>query len=145
MWRVRRGGNDVALVRVTRRGAGRRLVLPALVVLAVLVGGCAPPGTPVQEIQAARLGVATSNISSACGYAFELTAFGGRHAPGIGAQEAAALAAAHKLAGVYAQSPSDIYQGESVGSIVGDTINLLDECGLPGARRVLQQALARRR
>ncbi len=109
----------------------------ALLVLA----GCAPPGTPVQKIQAAKLGVATSSISTACGYAWELTAFGGRHAAGLAAQESTAVSAAHKLATVYAHSPSDIYQGESVGSILGDTINLLDECRLPGAKKVLQQAL----
>lgn len=116
-----------------------------LVVLAALAlaAGCAPPGTSVQKIQAAKLGVATSSISAACGYAEELTAFGGRHPAGLAAQESSAVSAAHKLATVYAHSPSDIYQGESVGSIVSDTINLLDECGLPAAKRVLQQALAK--
>jgi hypothetical protein len=108
----------------------------------LIIGGCAPPGTPVQKIQAARLGVATSSISAACGYAWELTAFGGRHPKGLAAQESAAVSAAHKLATVYAHSPSEIYEGESVGSILSDTITLLDECGFPSAKRVLQKALA---
>ncbi len=111
----------------------------------LLAAGCAPPGTSVQKIQAAKLGVATSSISAACGYAWEATAFGGPHAPGLAAQESAATAAAHKLAGVYQHSPSELYEGESVGSIVSDTVSLLDECGLPGAKRVLQDALAGRR
>jgi hypothetical protein len=108
----------------------------------LLASGCAPPGTPVQKIQAAKLGVATSSISAACGYAWELTAFGGRHPKGFAAQQATAVSAAHKIATVYGHSPSDIYEGESVGSIVSDTITLLDECGLTGAKQVLERALA---
>jgi hypothetical protein len=118
-----------------------RVIAWALVLLA---GGCAQPGTPVHEIQAAKLGVATSSISAACGYAWELTAYGARHPPGLAAQEQTAVSAAHKLATVYRHSPSDIYQGESVGSIVSDTITLLDECGLRGAKKVLQHALGQR-
>ncbi len=110
----------------------------------VLAAGCAQPGTPLATSEAAKVGVATSSLSTACGYAWELTAFGGRRPGGLAAQESTALAAAHKLAGVYASSPSDIYQGESVGSIVSDTITLLDECRLPGAQGVLKQALAKR-
>jgi hypothetical protein len=121
-----------------------KLCIIAACALVLLAAGCAPPGTPVQKIQAAKLGVATSSISAACGYAWELTAVGGPHPPGLAAQEQAAISAAHKLATVYGHSPADIYQGESVGSIVSDTITLLDECGLPGAKKVLQHALARR-
>jgi hypothetical protein len=120
------------------------VALLGAVIAAACAAGCAPPGTPVQKIQAAKLGVATSTISAACGYAWELTAFGGRHPKGLAAQESTAVAAAHKLATVYRHSPSDIYEGESVGSIVSDTITLLDECGLSGAKRVLQHALAAR-
>ena len=103
---------------------------------------CAPPGTPVQKIQAAKLGVATGSISAACGYAWELTGTGASHPKGLAAQDATATSAAHTLATVYAHSPSDIYEGESVGSILSDTVTLLDECGLPNAEKVLQQALA---
>jgi hypothetical protein len=111
--------------------------------LLLAVAGCAQPGTPVQESQAAKLGVATSSISSACGYAWQLTAFGGPRPKGLASQESTAVSAAQKLAGVYAQTPSDLYEGESVGSILEDTVTLLDECGLPKAEKVLQQALAK--
>jgi hypothetical protein len=121
----------------------RRRAAPLLVgAMLLLLAGCAPPGTPVQKIQAAKLGVATSSISAACGYAWELTAFGGPHPHGLAEQESTAASAAHKLAMVYAHSPSDIYEGESVGSILSDTITLLDECGLTQAKKVLQHALA---
>jgi hypothetical protein len=119
----------------------RTRILPVVAALLVTTA-CAPPGTPVQKIQAARLGVATSSISAACGYAWELTAFGGRHPKGLAAQQSTAVSAANKLATVYSHSPSEIYEGESVGSILSDTITLLDECGFPKAKRVLQKALA---
>jgi hypothetical protein len=123
-----------------KRSAAHSLIAGALL---LAVAGCAPPGTPVQKIQAAKLGVATSSISAACGYAWELTAFGGPHPKGLASQESTAVSAAGKLATVYAHSPSDIYEGESVGSILEDTVTLLDECGLPKAKKVLQQALAK--
>jgi hypothetical protein len=132
-----RFGRDVVAARHARS-------LVAVLGAVVAVAGCAPPGTPVQKIQAAKLGVATSSISAACGYAWELTAFGGRQPNGLAAQDSTAVSAANKLATVYKHSPSDIYEGESVGSILSDTITLLDECGLPRAKQVLQRALAGR-
>jgi hypothetical protein len=123
---------------VTARRAAPLLALAA----SILAAGCAPPGTPVQKIQAAKLGVATSSISAACGYAWELTGTGARNPKGLAAQDATATSAAHKLASVYGHSPSDIFEGESVGSILSDTVTLLDECGLTHAKHVLQQALA---
>ena len=109
----------------------------------LIVSGCAQPGTVAPEEEAAKLGVATENISLACGYAWELTAFGGSRPPGLAGVESSAVAGARKLASVYAHDPSDLYQGESVGSIVSDSISLLSECGLPSARNLLQRALAR--
>jgi hypothetical protein len=121
------------------RRPARHLLIGAALALAA---GCAPPGTPVEKIQAAKLGVATSSISAACGYAWELTASGGPHPKGLGAQDSTATSAAHNLATVYAHSPSDIYEGESVGSILEDTVTLLDQCGLSGAKKVLEHALS---
>lgn len=125
---------------------GRRLVSVAvlLALAAVCLGGCAQPGTPAPSAEAAKLDVATGRISVACGYLEELTAFPGRHAPQRPWIESIAVSGARKLASVYAHDQSSIYQGESVGAIVNDSISLLHDCGLSGARKVLEQAQARR-
>jgi hypothetical protein len=121
----------------------RRRIQVALVaaVVAAGVAGCGDAGTQAPSRQAAELDVATSRISVACGYADELTAFGGRHPAGLGRIESIAQSGARKLASVYDRDHSDIYQGESVGGIVNDSISLLGNCGLPGARTPLRRAL----
>ncbi len=86
--------------------------------------------------------MATSRISVACGYAEELA---GRHPEQLPWIESIAVSGAHKLAAVYAGDQSDLYQGESIGAIVNDSISLLHDCGLAGARRVLEQALSQHR
>jgi hypothetical protein len=115
-----------------------------VIVLAVAasVAGCAQAGTQAPKAQAAKLDVATGRISVACGYAEELTAFGGDHPPQLAWIESIAVSGARKLASVYAQDQNDLYQGESVGAIVNDSISLLHDCGLSPARKVLEQALA---
>jgi hypothetical protein len=123
-----------------------RLAAKLLVVVAIpVLSGCAQPGTPAPSAEAAKLDVATGRISVACGYLEELTAFPGRHAAQRPWIESIAVSGAQKLASVYAHDQSGIYQGESVGAIVNDSISLLHDCGLSGARTVLEQALARRR
>ena len=108
---------------------------------AMLAAGCTHPGTPVPSKQADKLDVATSRISVACGYAEELAATAGPNPKGLGWIESIAVSGAQKLAQVYAREQSQIYQGESVGAIVGDSISLLGDCRLPEARRVLERAL----
>jgi hypothetical protein len=122
------------------------------VCVAVAVGlvgaaaGCAQPGTQVSMTEAAKLDVATNRISVACGYAEELGASGRRRAsPEFAFVESIAVSGARKLASVYAADQSHIYQGESVGAVVGDSISLLGDCGLPQAREMLSVARARRR
>lgn len=128
-------------------GAGRircftaRAATAALVALGVT--GCLHPGTPVPSKQADELDVATSRISVACGYEEELTATGGAHPAGLGSIESIAVSGARKLASVYARDQSDIYQGESVGAVLGDSIALLAGCRLPAARQLLERALQR--
>lgn len=120
----------------------RRIV--ALTALAVGLAACSQPGTQVPVGQAAKIGVATERIAVACGYADQLRAFGGPHPHGIAGVGSIAVSGARKLAGVYALDQSDIFQGESVGALVHDTISLLSGCGLPAAQRVLAGALAKR-
>jgi hypothetical protein len=112
-----------------------------MLVFAAGLSGCVHPGTPVPSKQADQLDVATSRISVACGYEEELTATGPSHPKGLSGIESIAVSGARKLASVYAHDQSDIYQGESVGAIVNDSISLLAGCRLPAAREVLEQAL----
>jgi hypothetical protein len=118
---------------------------PALAAVALFLAACSQPGTSVPVDQAAKIGVATQRMAVACGYAYQLRAFGGPHPPGLSRLSSIAVSGARKLAAVYAQDQSDIYQGESVGAVVHDSTSLLAGCGLPAAQRILVKALARRR
>jgi hypothetical protein len=117
------------------------IAVAAAVCVAVCVAGCAQPGTPVPLPQAQKLVVGTSDIATACGYAEEATAFGDHHVT-LAPLDAMARMGAVKVAHVYDEDQTDIYQGESVGGVVNDSISLLGECGLPAARAPLRQALA---
>ncbi len=114
--------------------------LGALAAAAGLLAGCAQPGTQAPKPQAAKLAVGTSDISAACGYLEELTAFGGHQ--GRAAIVSMAQTGVKKLASVYAVDQTDIYQGDSIGALLGDSISLLHDCGLTGPEKSLQRALA---
>jgi len=116
-------------------------VLVASLALAGGTAGCAQPGTQVPGPQAAKLGVGTSDISVACGYLEELTAFGPRQGKAFASIQAMAQTGAQKLADVYAKDQTDIYQGDSIGALLGDSISLLHDCGLTGPERILERAL----
>ncbi len=111
----------------------------ALSAIAVALGlaACGQPGTQAPLAQAKRLDEATAAISTSCGYAEQISAFGGPHARDIAMLEASAAAGARKLLAVYRRHPTDVYQGETVTQIVADSTELLGECGLPRAQRVL--------
>ncbi len=85
--------------------------------------------------------MATNDIATSCGFAEEKTAFGEHHV-NLGRLKSAAYAAAVKLARVYREDHSDIYQGTSVGGIVDSSLALLGSCGLPNAGAPLRRALA---
>jgi hypothetical protein len=114
------------------------VVLACAVILGV--AACAQPGTQAPLAQAKKLDEATSAISVSCGYADQIAAFGGRRTRGLRKLDASAAAGARKLLSVYARDRSDIYQGETIKTIVSDSIALLGECGLDQARGVLQRA-----
>jgi hypothetical protein len=120
-----------------RRWAGLMLAL------AVGLSGCSQAGMPqVSSDEAAKIGVATGRITVACGTAEELRAFGGRHEPGLAGEQSIALSGARKLAAVYRRDHSHIYQGESVGVVMHDSIALLDNCRLQRARGLLTRTLS---
>jgi hypothetical protein len=112
---------------------------------ALLAGGCAEAGTPYVSLQeAARIGVATSRITVACGNAEEMAAFAPPSRRHQAAEESIAISGVRKLAAVYAHDQTHIYQGESVGGVVNDSLSLLKGCGLPSARRALLRAIRQR-
>ncbi len=118
--------------------AGRRATALglALLVMAALTGcGATPPQAPLP--QAKKLDASTSGLSSACGLAYQASAFSAPGQADLSSYEATASTQARKLASVYALDPSWIYQGETVRKIVHDSISMLGSCGLTGAQAVL--------
>jgi hypothetical protein len=114
-----------------------------LAVLMLLAGGCgatppqAPPG------QAAKLDVSLGGISTACGEAYQLSAFPPAPPAQMAVLEATARTQASKLASVFARDPGWIYQGETVAKSVKDAIAMLGSCGLPNARAALARQTRR--
>jgi hypothetical protein len=119
----------------------RRAVVLALVALLAAACGPTPPQAPLPY--AKKLDTSTSDISTACGEAAQVTEFEGRHSPHLAGIEGAAERSARKLASVYRRNPNWIYQGETVGEIVVDAKRMLDSCGLHPALDVLRRATRR--
>jgi hypothetical protein len=127
------------------RPALRRVAAASLIALvSCAAAGCAQPGTQAPKPEAAKLSVATGDISLACGYAEELTAFAGPHAAGLRTQDSMAVVGARRLLDVWSRSRTWIYQGETINGVVTDSISLLGDCGLHEAQRFLQSAISRR-
>jgi hypothetical protein len=130
---------------VRPRSPGPRIAAAASAVaisLAAALAGCAQPGTQAPKAQAAKLSVGTGDISTACGYLEELSAFGKPDARSVAPIESMAQTGARKLAGVYAEDHSDIYQGDSIGAVLSDSISLLHDCRLNAPARTLELALS---
>jgi hypothetical protein len=116
-----------------------RSLLPALLAAGVVAGcGPTPPQAPLH--QAAKIDAATSDISTECGLAYQVTAFPGDHHKELANLEANALESVHTLASVYHGNPAWIYQGETVGQIVVDAVTMLKACGLGRAASALEDA-----
>jgi hypothetical protein len=112
----------------------------AVLAATVAVAGCGatPPQAPHAE--AAKLGASTGDISTECGLSFQVTAFPGDHRKQLASLESQAMASARSLASVYHRNRAWIYQGETVGQIVVDSLSMLHSCGLTGAERTLLRA-----
>jgi hypothetical protein len=109
----------------------------------LLAGGCGaqPPQAPPR--QAARLDTSLSGISTACGLAYQLSAFPPPPPAQLAVLEATARFQAAKLASVFRANPHWIYQSETVSTIVGQARAMLGACGLSEARRALAGQAAR--
>ncbi len=110
------------------------------VAVAVALAACGPtpPQAPLPE--AKTLNDSTGNISTACGEAYQLTAFPGNHRSLLMTLEETALSSARELAGVYHRNPEWIYQGQTIRQLVSDADAMLGSCGLHDAQRALRQA-----
>jgi hypothetical protein len=121
---------------------GPRSAHPLLAALAATITlsacGPTPPQAPFHE--AKKLDASTSDISTECGLAYQVTAFPGDHHKELANLEAKAFVSVHSLASVYHGNPSWIYQGETVREIVSDALSMLHACGLSQAERTLRQA-----
>jgi hypothetical protein len=121
--------------------AARQAARPLLAALsaAIALAGCgAPPQAPFHE--AKKLDASTSDISTQCGLASQITAFPGDHQKELATLEAEAGASVRSLASVYARNANWTYQGETVRQIVVDAIETLRSCGLTRAERALRAA-----
>ncbi|HUJ34777.1 MAG TPA: hypothetical protein VLW51_06180 [Solirubrobacteraceae bacterium] len=125
--------------RVTRRAVA------AISTALVLAGaGCGPTPPQAPFAQAKKLDAATSDIATACGVTYRVTAFPGDHRAELANLQASATSTAHTLASVYQRNPAWIYQGETVGKIVDDGIAMLRACGLGEAASALSAAASGR-
>jgi hypothetical protein len=120
-------------------GAPRLVRLVVAVSVMLVAGGCGatPPQAPPR--QAAKLDSSLSAISTACGLADQLSAFPPAPPAQLAALEATATRSAAKLASVFHDNPAWIYQGETVRTIVGDSLATLAACRLTQARTALAQ------
>lgn len=103
----------------------------------VAVAGCGatPPQVPSHQVK--KLAAATNDISTECGFTYQVTAFPGNHSKQVANLESLAKTSARSLAAVYRRNPAWIYQGETIGQIVTDALAMLHSCGLPEAERTL--------
>jgi hypothetical protein len=120
----------------------RHLAASAIATCLLTAGLCSCGATPPQAPPHAAhtLGGTTSTISSVCGVADQLHAFGGADRRSQLALEAAAETAARRLLTVYRANRNWIFQGEPVAKIVNESISALRECGLARAARPLLSA-----
>lgn len=122
----------------------RRFRVGTVVVVAAALGaavaGCGPLPPQAPLAYAKKLGTATSDISTACGFAYQLTAFPGQHARDLKHLEAEAITDARKLEQVFRRNRNWVFQGDTVAEISSDAVSMLESCGLHKAAHQLRSA-----
>jgi hypothetical protein len=123
-----------------RPGLPRRFAAAGLALASLAIAGCGalPPQAPLAY--AKKLDSATSGISTACGGAYQVTAFPGNHTSDLDGLEAGAVKSARKLETVFHRNREWIYQGDTVAEISSDAVSMLESCGLHRAAQQLKQA-----
>ncbi len=117
-----------------------RRLIPAVLTLstaALLAAGCGatPPQAPLAE--AKKLDASLSDISTACGEIYQMSAFGPAPSRELIPIEHSASSQARKLLTVYARNPAWIYQGQTVRLSVAQATSTLRQCGLRGSAAIL--------
>jgi hypothetical protein len=124
---------------------GRKLGALWVACLVALAGaGCGPTPPQAPLAQAKKLDAATSDIATACGLTYQVTAFPGEHGAELAILESSATSSARTLASVYRRNPAWIYQGETLDKIVDDGVAMLRACGLHVAASTLSEAASHR-
>lgn len=122
----------------------RRLRAPTAVVVVAMLGavvaGCGPLPPQAPLAYARKLSTATGGISTACGFAYQVTAFPGNHARELEKFEAQAIVDARKLVKVFKRNRQWVYQGDTVAEISSDAVSMLQSCGLHKAAHQLRSA-----
>jgi hypothetical protein len=123
----------------------RRLILLSLLLVpgVTMLASCGPlpPEAPLAE--AKKLDASLSDISTACGEVYQMSAFSPPSARELLPIRHSASFEARKLSTVYAKNPAWIYQGETVRLIVAQAISMLRNCGLRGSAAILAQSTRR--
>jgi hypothetical protein len=117
----------------------RRMILLILVLASgpTLLAACGPLPPQAPPAQAKKLDASLSDISTACGEMYQMSAFGPPPTSQIRPIADSASFEARKLASVYARNPVWIYQGETIRLIVAQAISKLRNCGLRGTADLL--------
>lgn len=111
---------------------------PALAALAIVGCGALPPQAPLAY--AKKLDSATSGISTACGSAYQVSAFPDNHTSDLDGLDASAITDVRKLETVFHRNREWVYQGDTVAEISSDAVNMLESCGLHRAAIALKRA-----
>ena len=127
-------------MRNTRRCGWRAAVAGVAAGLGAVLAGCGalPPQAPLAY--AKKLDSATSGISTACGLAYQVTAFPGNHTHDLKTLEATAATDVRKLVTVFRRNRKWIYQGDTIAAISSDAVSMLSSCGLHRAANQLNRA-----
>lgn len=115
----------------------RKYVIPIAAAVSLAVCGCGPKPPQAPKRDAHEVSSALSAVSSACGQAEEIRAFGSL-GPHKGALAKDALSGGGPLRAVYRRNSKWVFQDKSVSQLVNLAVSDLQQCGLPEVAKRLK-------